>query len=107
MPSPLHSPHSSTTASPPHSPAQSNTLPSQSQASSAMPSPLHSPHSSTTASPPHTPEQSKSTKQLPSQSKFSCAYSQEPLSVVAKSSKLHAVESVQPKNSLSNDKQSP
>ena len=49
--SPLHTPHSSSTAEPPQSPAQSSTLPSQSHAPSAIPSPPHSPHSSTTASP--------------------------------------------------------
>ena len=46
LPSPLQTPHSSTTASPPHSPAQSSTLPSQSHAPSAIPSPLQTPHSS-------------------------------------------------------------
>ena len=55
--------------------------------------PLHIPQLSATASPPQTPSQSTSTKQLPSQSKFSSEYSQEPLSAVAESSKLHAEES--------------
>ena len=47
------------------------------------PSPLHSPHSSATAEPPQSPAQSRSAVQLPSQSKFSAAYSQEPSSSVA------------------------
>ena len=86
MPSPSHTPHSSTTASPPHSPAQSKIFPSQSHVSSVIPSPSHTPHSSTTASPPHIPKQSISTKQFKSQSKFSNAYSQVPLSAVASTS---------------------
>ena len=39
-------------------------------------SPSQTPHSSIIASPPHSPVQSSSTEQLPSQSKFSSAYSQ-------------------------------
>ena len=51
VPSPLHWPQSSTIASPLHSPVQSNTLPSQSHAPSAIPSPQHTPHSSTSGPP--------------------------------------------------------
>ena len=69
-PEPPQSPHSSSTALPPHVPAQSATLPSQSHAPSAIPSPLHTPHSSSTALPPHVPAQSIVTVQFPSQSKF-------------------------------------
>ena len=61
------------------------------------PSPSHSPHSSTMVSPPHSPKQSTSTIQLPSQSKFSKAYSHEPSSTFASPLKLHAESSVQPK----------
>jgi hypothetical protein len=50
-PSPLHTPHSSSTAEPPHSPAHKSTLPAQSHAPSAIPAPPHSPHSSSTAEP--------------------------------------------------------
>ena len=53
-------------------------------------SPSHSPQSSNEASPPHSPAQSISTKQLPSQSKFSSAYSQSP-----SFPKLHASGSLQ------------
>ena len=72
-PEPSHTPHSSSSADPPQSPAQSNVFPSQSHEPSAIPLPSHTPHSSIIASPPHTPVQSMSTKQLPSQSKFSSA----------------------------------
>ena len=69
MPSPPHTPHSSTTAVDPHAlshpdgpaspqPQPKSTLPSQSHAPSAMPSPPHTPHSSTKEEPPHTPAQS-------------------------------------------------
>ena len=67
---------------PPHSPHSSRTLPSQSQAPSGMPPPPHTPHWSITAEPPHTPSQSGAIH--------------EPSSYTAVSSKLHAVESVQP-----------
>ena len=63
VPSPSHTPQSSTRASPPHSPAQSST-----------------------ASPPQSPLQSVSTMQSPLQSKFSSGYSQDPSFSVASES---------------------
>ncbi|MDC1050717.1 SLC13 family permease [Candidatus Marinimicrobia bacterium] len=47
-----------TTASPPHTPAQSSIFPSQSHVPSEIPGPPHSPHSSYSAVPPHSPKQS-------------------------------------------------
>ena len=61
-----HTPHISSTASPPHAPAQSSILPAQSHAPSGMPPPSQMPHSSTIAVPPkqdpstHWPSQSSS-----------------------------------------------
>ena len=58
-PSPSVSSHKVTSTDvPPHTPAQSSSLPSQSQAPSAIPSPPQTPHSSSTALPPHSPAQS-------------------------------------------------
>ena len=124
-PGPSHIPHSSSSAVPPHSPAQS-IVSSPQQPSSFKPGPSHIPHSSSSAVPPHSPLQSCtqsfhgkssqtphssstaspfgtpaqsshvelspahiphssiSNKQLPSQSKFSSAYIQDPSSCVAK-----------------------
>ena len=99
MPSPLQTPHSSSSAEPPQSPAQSSTLPSQSQKPSPMPSPLQTPHSSSSAEPPQTPSQSISAIQSPLQSKFSSGYSQVPSSTLASALKLQALSSVHPKTS--------
>ena len=65
IPEPSHTPHSSTTASPPHTSAQSNVLPAQSHAPSAIPEPAHTPHSS------YTPRQSSACVQIPSSSSSS------------------------------------
>ena len=60
---------------PPHTPQSSSTA-----------VPLHVPSQSSIAIPPHTPSQSTSTKQLPSQSKFSSAYVHDPSSSFASAS---------------------
>ena len=99
---PTQLPHSSVKASPlgspaqsahdvlsplgtPHSSAHDELSPLGTPHSSAhdVLSPSQTLHSSNEALPPHSPEQSISTIQLPAQSKFSGAYSQEPLSEVA------------------------
>ena len=74
LPSPSHTPQGSSSASPPHSPAQSSTLPSQSHSPSPIPSPLHTPHSSTS-------EPSPSAHSHPS-----LADQQEPSSILASES---------------------
>jgi hypothetical protein len=66
VPSPSQTPQASTSAEPPHSPAQSSTLPLQSHSPSGIPSPSQTPHSSSTLSPPHSPLQSTTYSQLPS-----------------------------------------
>ena len=66
VPSPSQTPQASNSAEPPQTPAQSSTLPSQSQSPSGMPSPSQTPHSSSTEEPPQTPAQSITYSQLPS-----------------------------------------
>ena len=51
-PSPAQTPQSSSTDVPPHTPAQSSTLPEQSHSPSAIPEPPQTPHSSSTDAPP-------------------------------------------------------
>jgi hypothetical protein len=58
-------PHSFTSNEPPHSPEQSNILPSQSQSPFGMPLPPHTPHSS------YEPTQSSSSSQMSSSSSSS------------------------------------
>ena len=86
---PTQSPQLSVVAEPPQSPLQS-------WVQSFEPSLSHVPQLSSVASPAQSPLQSTAAVQLPSQSKFSAAYVQEPSSEVASELWLHAVSSVQP-----------